>query len=243
MNSFKRDGNNRVIFSQEMKIVELIDADHRLLTLLARLDMQLPFGDVSVAELCSRYGISAELFLMVCQVYSSAEYLSDVERLRSDDLKSLINYLRASHSLYLHEFLPSIARGFERLLQQCEPKQRSIVGGFFEGYCKEVTAHLEYEEKSLFPYVERLAAGELCDEPCEAAHTMDEHADICDKIDDIKSILIKYLPESCTMRERYSLLCEVFRLSDDLAKHTLIEVKILAPLARVVERRLRDAKG
>ncbi|MBR5283066.1 MAG: hemerythrin domain-containing protein [Alistipes sp.] len=242
MNSFKRDGNNRVIFSPQMKIVELIDADHSLLALLARFDMQLPFGDVSVEQLCERYGVSAELFLMMCQVYSSAEYTPDVERLQGDDLKSLINYLKASHSLYLSEFLPSITDGFERLLERCEPKQRAIVGGFCRGYCEEVEAHLGYEELHLFPCAERLASGELCDEPFEVTHSMDEHADICDKIDDIKSILIKYLPESCTTRERYSVLCDVFRLSDDLAKHTLLELKILTPLALKIERRLSDAQ-
>ena len=242
MKNYRTDVNNRVIFSRDMKIAELIEVDYSLLTVLQRFGMELPFGDVSVEELCLRYGISAELFLMICQVYSQSDYMPDIESLTTADLISLVGYLRASHRLYLGEFLPSIAEGFEGVLELCSPKQRSVVGGFYRGYCEEVKAHLEYEEQHLFPYVERLAAGELCDGSCEMGCSMDEHADICDKIDDIKSILIKYLPENCTMQVRYGLLCDVFRLSGDLAKHTLIEVKILAPLVLNVERRLKDAQ-
>ena len=242
MKGYKTDLNNRVIFSSEMKLAELIEADYSLLSILLRLDMQLPFGDVSVAELCRKYDVSAELFLMICQLYSSAEYVVDVERLGANDLKFLVSYLRASHRFYLGEFLPSIAKGFDGVLEQCDAKQQAVVGRFYRGYCDEVKAHLEYEEQHLFPYVEKLSAGELCGDSFQVGEVMDEHADICDKIDDIKSILIKYLPESCTIQQRYALLCDVFRMSDDLAKHTLIEIKILAPLARAVERRLNDAQ-
>ena len=90
MKTYKTDGQNRVIFSKDMKVAELVDADFSLLSILLRMDMQLPFGDLSVEELCRRYGISVELFLMICQVYSTADYLPDVESLKADDLKYVI---------------------------------------------------------------------------------------------------------------------------------------------------------
>lgn len=238
MKSYKTDVNNCVIFSREMKIAELIDADYSLLSILLRLDMQLPFGDVSVEELCRRHGISVELFLMICQVYSTADYLPDVEQLNVSDLKYVIRYLRASHRLYLGELLPSIGQGVERVLECCEKRQRDIVSGFYRGYCDEVRAHLEYEEQTMFPYVERLIEGAV---PAEEtiAQAMEHHTDICEKIDDIKSILIKYLPEECSTQQRYDLLRSVYTMSEDLAKHTLIEVKILAPVAEREEQILR----
>lgn len=39
MKSYKTDMNNRVIFSKDMKIIELIDADYGLLSILLRLDI------------------------------------------------------------------------------------------------------------------------------------------------------------------------------------------------------------
>ena len=50
---------------------------------------------------------------------------------------------------------------------------------------------------------------------------VDNHNDICDKIDDIKSIVIKYLPESCSTRQRCDLLFDIFALREELSKRIL----------------------
>ena len=55
------------------------------------------------------------------------------------------------------------------------------------------------------------------------------HDDIGDKIDDVKSIVIKYLPETCPAELRLSVLAEIYRLREDIGKHILIESKLLAP--------------
>lgn len=239
MKGYSRDVNNGVVFSKDMKVAELIDADYALLSVLLRFDMQLPFGDISIEEMCERYNVSAELFLILCQIYSDAEYSADVELLNADDLRSLLIYLRASHRLYLDELLPSIGEGVEQVLDCCSSREKAIVRRFYEDYLDEVRTHLEYEESCMFPYVEKLIQGIACSAE-GMGEAMEQHLDICEKIDDIKSILIKYLPEACTTKQRYDLLCNVFRMREDLVHHTLVEIKILAPLAIAVERRLRN---
>ena len=62
MGNYKIDASNRILFSKDMKIVELLDVSCELLSVFLRLDMQLPFGDLSVEELCRRYSISTEMF-------------------------------------------------------------------------------------------------------------------------------------------------------------------------------------
>ena len=235
----RMDINNRFAFSKDMKIAELLDADCSLLTVLLRLDMQLPFGDLSVEEMCERYGVSVELFLMLCRVWHDTDYVPEVENLNVADLKYLLTYLRASHHLYLEEYLPSIGEGVERVLECCSARERTIVLKFYKDYLSQVRAHLECEENCLFPYVEQLMQG-VVRQAEGVAEAMDQHTDICEKIDDVKSILIKYLPESCTIKQRYALLCDIFRMRDDLVRHTLIEKRILAPAVAFIERRLRD---
>ena len=68
MRGYKTDTNSRLLFSKDMKIIELIDADYNLLSILLRLDVQLPFGDISIEQMCRRYDMSPELFLMICQI-------------------------------------------------------------------------------------------------------------------------------------------------------------------------------
>ena len=240
MKCYKTDLGNRAIFSPEMQVAELIEADYSLLSVLVRMDMQLPFGDRSVEELCAKYSISAELFLMICQLYSTSDYIPCVEQLTSDELKQLVKYLRASHRLYAESLLPSIGRGVDAVLERCSERERAIVKRFYGDYFDEVSAHLEYEEQYIFPLVECLAEGGDVAQ-VSVVDLVDDHTDICDKIGDIKSILIKYLPEECSTRERYDLLCDVFRLCEELEKHTLVEVRILMPVVAAMERRLSDA--
>ncbi len=237
MRSYRTDANDRVVFSKDMKIAELIDADYSLLSILLRLDIQLPFGDLSIEEICARYDMSPTLFLMICQIYACPDYEPQVDQLTSDDLHYIIRYLRSSHRYYQESLLPSIERGVESVLEACDRKQGAIVRKFYGDYADEVRAHLGYEESVIFPYVERLLAGERSE--VGMAQSMANHTDICDKVDDIKSIIIKYLPESCTTRRRSDLLFDLYRMRDDLAKHTLIEVKILAPLVYAMEREMK----
>lgn len=236
MRSYKIDSNNRLLLSKDMKIIELIDADYELLSILLRLDIQLPFGDMSIEQMCHRYNLSPELFLMICQIYASSDFEPSTDQLSGDDLHSILHYLRASHRYYLESVLPSIERGVESVLQDCDERQGAILRKFYGDYADEVRAHLNYEETQIFPYVESLLGNRLS-EP-RMAESMSHHTDICDKVDDIKSIIIKYLPESCPTRKRCDLLFDLYRLRDDLAKHTLIEIKILTPLAIAQEQKL-----
>ena len=236
MKSYITDANNRILFSKDMTIAELIDASCELLTLFQRLDVQLPFGDRSVEELCGYYGISSENFLLLCRIYAGEEFEPDVNGMSKQDLTHILRYLRASHLYYLEEALPSIEQGVERVLEECDAKQSLIVRRFFDGYADEVRAHLEFEESVIFPYVEQVLQGVKGD--VSIAQSMEGHTDICDKVDDIKSIIIKYLPESCSTKMRSGLIMDLFRLHEDLARHTLIEVRVLTPLVVEVEKSL-----
>ena len=90
MKSYITDANNRILFSKDMQIAELIDTSCSLLTLFQRLDVQLPFGDRSVEDLFGRYGISTEMFLLLCRIYAGEEFENDVESLSKQDLTHIL---------------------------------------------------------------------------------------------------------------------------------------------------------
>ena len=235
MRSYRTDIRNRAILSKDMKIIELLDVDYRLLSIFQRLDIQLPYGDISIEEMCGRYDMSLDLFLAICRIYIEPDYRPDVEGLAVSDLSHLLKYLRASHSYYVEYLIPKIAQGIEQVLQLCEQNQRAILQKFYCGYVDEVREHLLYEESEMFPYVERVIAGEQLS-GIAMSDFVDNHTDVCDKIDDIKSIVIKYLPESCSTRQRCDLLFNIFALREELVKHTMLEMLILAPVVINEER-------
>lgn len=233
MGNYKIDANNRILFSKDMKVVELLDVSCELLSIFLRLDMQLPFGDLSIEELCRRYSMSSDMFLMLCRIYAGADVHPDMDILQRDDLQHIVRYLRASHRYYTDSLLPSIEQGVDRVLSKCDGRQSTIVRKFYDDYADEVQTHLEYEEQVIFPYVEQVLRGEV--QMADMAQMMASHSDICDKVDDIKSIIIKYLPESCPTVERYGLLRDLSDLRDDLAKHTLIETAVMTPMVVALE--------
>ena len=229
MRSYNTDMQNRAILSKDMKIIELIDVDYRLLSIFQRLDIQLPYGDISIEQMCRRYDMSLDLFMKICRIYIESGYRPDVDDLAVTDLSHLLKYLRASHKYYIDYLIPKIAQGIQQVLQLCEKSQRVILQKFYEGYVDEVRAHLQYEEMEMFPYVEQVIVGNR-ESGVKMMDFVDNHTDICDKIDDIKSIVIKYLPESCSTRQRCDLLFDIFALREELSKHTMLEMMILAPV-------------
>jgi regulator of cell morphogenesis and NO signaling len=51
----------------------------------------------------------------------------------------------------------------------------------------------------------------------------------------MKSIVIKYLPERCSIHQRCGLLYDIYAMREDLARHTLLETKLMAPLTLMAE--------
>ena len=77
---------NTTIYNSRMKMADLVASDMSLLSILQRLEIRLGFGEATVAEVCAQHGISAELLLMICNIYSFRDYEPQIETLtRSEE--------------------------------------------------------------------------------------------------------------------------------------------------------------
>ena len=65
------------------------------------------------------------------------------------------------------------------------------------------------------------------------------HSNIDEKLNDLKNIVMKYLPDICDPVLRNDVLYHIFCLEDDLRHHTLIEDNVLVPLVGILERERR----
>lgn len=224
-------------FHREMKLGDLIDANYKLLTILSRLGVRLGFGEITVEEMCRRYGLSADLFLLICRVYTFDGYVPSCEALGEDDLRHIVEYLRASHRYYAEYSLPRLREGVHATVEECDELHRKVLEKFFDDYFEEVTRHFAYEEETVFPYIDTLLErGRTTGFTIEKFE--DNHSDVDEKLNDMKSIIIKYLPEDCPTEQRNDMLFEICRFEEDLARHTLIENLILIPLVAKIERSL-----
>ena len=222
------------IFSENMKMADLVLGNSKLLLMFPRFGMNLGFGDHSIAEVCAMNNVSTPFFLMICNVYCNNDYTPSPEDIESVDLKALINYLLESHKYYLNERLPHIEEHLDHIINACNPKYGNMLRRFFDEYKNEVVDHFVYEEKNVFPYLQQLVNQDVkTDYKIKVFH--ENHTNIEDKLSDLMNILVKYLPADVFPKERIEIALDINELSSDLMSHALIEERVLIPFVKTLE--------
>lgn len=225
---------NDTLYNEQMKLADLILANPNLILPLSRLGIPFGFGNKSVADVCAQYGIPTSFFLLICNVYSFNEYLPSPQEISQTDMSLIASYLKASHKYYQEKRLPHIGGHLQRIADCLSPKLANVLKQFYTEYCDEVTAHFDYEETVVFPYVESLS-NENAKTDYQIEAFTSEHTNIEDKLDDLTQIIFKYLPETVIPDEAVSVVFDILQLSEDIKKHSLIEEKILVPYAERIE--------
>ncbi len=224
-------------YTADMKLADIIAADRGLLSILERLNIKLGFADADVGEVCRRYELSADLFLMICNIYSFEDYMPNIENLKDSDIPRLVAYLRASHNYYTERFFPRLHRNIHSMLNDCDEVNSKVLNRFYDNYDAEITNHFGYEEHVVFPYIERLVAHRNLDGNEYCIETFFEnHSNIEETLNDLKNIVIKYIPEEFSTPVRFEVIANIFQIERDLRKHTLVENKLLIPLVAKLER-------
>lgn len=217
--------------SGKMKVAALIDLNYRLLGVLTRLGMKLGFGESTVSDLCNRYNVDETTFLLLCRVYTFKGYRPSDDILDRINAEDLLKYLKLSHKWYTDTALTTLEEHLQRILSRGQDRSREIIWEFFSGYKRELERHFEFEEQNVFPYVKTLAANRTSRHDALS----DVHGDIDEKIDDLKNIVMKYLPDDCDGGEVMETVSFIYNLRDDLLRHESIEDNVLMPLIRRME--------
>lgn len=220
--------------SPKTKAADLLNYNWSLLSIMTRMGLKLGFGEATIGDLCRKHGVDVNTFLLVCNVYSSADYLPSQETLDEVQVAQIIRYLRLSHDYYLNSALIYLERGIEKMLSPCPAPRRAAVRKFFDDYCEELRKHFDFEEKNVFSYAEDLLAGAAV--PGDSFSEMgDDHSNIEEKVGDLRNIVMKYLPSECETDAVTPVLTYIFHLSEDLERHTFIEDKVLVPMIKRLE--------
>lgn len=212
--------------SPDMKLYELIDAAPVVLSLISRLGIRLPFGDISIDELCKRDDRSTELMMILCAMHIDLGYRPNPDVLKPEMLREVIGYLRASHHYYAERMLPHALMHLEDILEHCDNLSQSMLRRFYNDYVTYITAHFEEEERDIFAAIENFDNSAIAD----FGELEMPHSDIDDRSNDIASLVVKSLPEAAPTMLRCAMLKDVYELRDDLRRHSNIEMFLLRPL-------------
>ena len=217
-----------------MKMAALIESDCHLLPILSRLGMTSSFGEQTIEQTCDHYGIDAATFCLICNVYSSSGFKPSAWEIALAKPDDVVFYLHASHNYYLDSALTVLEPKLEELLKACSAKQSEAVRKFFSEYETELRSHFSFEEEKVFPYIKKLIGGGSTAD-FNIDKFKDNHSNVDEKLGDLKSIIMKSLPDNCDGNLRLEILDLICHLQRDLARHTCVEEDVLIPLVRRME--------
>jgi regulator of cell morphogenesis and NO signaling len=225
---FRKDMNTMI--TESMKMSDIIGQNILLIPVLNRFGIKPGVGEKTIKTISSLIGIELKSFLAILNTYNSKQYFPGDDDV---DINVLVNFLKRTHIYYLKYTLPRIESLLSQLSAECPGnKPLAMVEQYYFDYKKQLVIHIEYEETELFPLI-----GKIVKEHNKVSENADyysdkiqhEHVNVEDKLSDLKTILIKFLPAEANENSANELLFEISRFEQELLDHARFEDKILIP--------------
>ena len=228
-----------------MRMRDLIADNSLLLMAISRFGIPLRLANRTIAEIGAETGVDADTFLCVANMVSGRPY--DVERI---NLASLMAYLKRAHVFFLDFFLPAIRRKLIGSIDYSRSHDTAlIILRFFDEYVEEVRRHMEYENSTLFGYIDGLLQNAEVDGKYSIDVFASHHDAISEKLSLLKDVLIRYSP-GANADTLNSVLFDIINCEADLISHCQVENRLLVPAvkraeaqARVVERSEQEGQN
>ena len=226
-------------FSASNKMTDIINHDQSLLLVISRFGLSLGFGDKTVEEVCADGNIDCATFLRIVNFVSSDHY--DQKQVFDDiSLASVVFFLRNAHSYFLEFKLPSIRKKLVKAVadQKTEIDYSKIYLKFFDDYVHEVKKHMEYENKTVFPYALSLIDGNS-KKVYNIGIYKKKHHEIDSTLAELKNILIKYFPAQGNNHLLTEVLFDILSCEKDLNLHNRVEDYFFSPAIEALEQKQR----
>lgn len=232
-NSKFRTMNEHTVYNAEDKMSDLINDNSLLLMAMSRFGISLGFGEKSVKEICDLQEVDCDTFLAIANFISKKRTDSS-----NISLASLIHYLKRAHNYFLEFNLPTIRR---KLIEAIDCSSTDDVAylllKYYDEYVMEVRRHMEYENDTVFEYVEGLLQGKLHPD-YTIANFAEKHNHIGPKLKELKDIIIRYYPEKENDLLN-SVLFDIINCEQDLTTHCMVEDQLFIPTVSQLEEDLK----
>jgi len=218
-------------FDASQKLAAAVECNPAIVGIMTRMGLTFPVGEATVAEACERAGVHTATFLLICNIYTAQGFVPTAEDLAAADPVAVLGYLRSSHAYYLGHALGALSSAIEEMMAPCDEAHRAVIRKFYGDYKAELEKHFRFEEAKIFPIMEK-AADLKQDKPLAFKRIEDNHGKIDEKIEDLKNIVLKYLPKECDDELVARVLLCIYHLKYDLERHTAVEDLLLVPMIK-----------
>jgi len=224
------------MYEADDKMISLIRDNYDLLQMLGSFGINLGFGDKTVRETCEDNGVDTYTFLSI--VNFTINGYTDAENDEQLSVSTLMHYLEASHAYYLDFQLPFIRRELEECLNPDDSLGQLILR-FYDEYAHEIRRHMQYEQRTLFPYVQNLLNGQASSEYSIETFSR-QHGAADKKLRELKLLIIKYLPSDGLHNNKLTAtLHDIYDNELWLHQHGKVEDMIFVPVIRRLEERMK----
>lgn len=229
---------NQKMYEPDDKMISLIRDNYNLLQSLGSFGISLGFGDKTVSQVCEEQHVDTYTFLAVVNfTINGYRDFDDATRL---SMPTLLQYLKASHDYFIGFQLPFIRKELVDALDDKDNLARLILK-LYDEYARSITAHMKYEEKNVYPYVEALLQGKPVND-FEIDMYSKHHGQESSKLRELKSIIIKYLPSDGLHNNLLSAtLYDIYNNEEWLSLHAQVEDEIFIPAVRRLEQKLKQS--
>jgi len=240
-----------MIITENIKMADVILQNHHLLAVINRFDIQLGFGDKSVKEVCKEYELNLDFFLEIINAFNDPDFYPQ-HNLEKFPLKLIIDFLKKAHAFYLEQKIPEISSMIDQMVENSPKDQQKtmlMIQVFFDEYHQQLKEHIAREEKVVYPYILKLEeylqkntkSAEAYDElmKYQIENYAEEHDNIEDKLLELKTIIIKYLPPQKDYLLCYKILGQLDHLEEDMNNHSDMENKVMVPRVQIMEQILK----
>lgn len=214
-------------YTPSTKMCDLISENYNMLLLIFRFEIPLGVGEKTIREICEENDVDEKTFLFIVNflLYREGKDASDLHKSLSMPL--IIRYLQNSHNYFLDYRLPTIRLNLFSAIEGCPPDVTYAIRKFYDEYVEEVNKHMQYENKYVFPYVEKLLEGEK-DSKYSIEIFRKRHDQVELKMMELKNILIKYYPAQSGYKLN-TVLHDIFSCEEELKDHNDVEDHIFTP--------------
>lgn len=222
------------VYTPDSLIRDLIVDNNLLLMAISRFDIAFGFGDCTVKNACEQNGVDVNTFLAVCNLLSC----HDVDA-TTISLPTLMDYLKRTHDSFVNLTFPKIRHHLIEAVNYAGPDDILLqLIRFYDDYVEEVKQHMDYENHTIFAYVEKMLDGKI-DPDVRLSHFSGNHGHMATKLNELKDVFIYHYNRRENARISATLF-DIIQCEHDLMSHFEVESKLFIPEAVRLENRLQE---
>jgi len=225
------DSREQALIKADDKLCEVIGRNIDLLPIVFRFGISQNMGQATIGEICSGKDIDADFLLSVLNTYHSSDYFPNIDTI---NLSLLTDFLIKTHQYHKRVTIPLLYSLMQELKAKL-PDTKLIITleRYLNDYVNKLNTHIEFEEKNIFPLVDKLngnnGVGNVKTSATNLKKIFNQHANVETEISDLIMIIIQHIPANSDVQLFHDMLHTMSHFEKEQVDHTRFEEKILVP--------------